>query len=148
MFEKANLDKALDPKKRKTGRLLSAGFHLMLGYFRDDDPLYDLILDRDEQKQLDRMWKELEFVTRSAKRQFSDYIYFERAEYPAFLKDKEFDFAREDAVLTSQAKIKRLAKLYLSKAKSRGIEEDVLKVIDSFFSGDGFQHTTAGEVVD
>ena len=28
-----------------TGRLLSAGFHSMMGYFRDDGPLYELILD-------------------------------------------------------------------------------------------------------
>ena len=37
----------LDPKKEKenAGRLLSAGFHSMTGYFRDDAPLYELILD-------------------------------------------------------------------------------------------------------
>ena len=132
MFQ-SNLDKALDPDKQSTGRLLSAGFHLMLGYFRDDAPLYDLILDREQQRRLDRMWRELEFVTSAAKRQFSDFIYFERAESPAFLKAKEFDFAREDAVLTSQTKIKRLAKLYLAKAKSSGVNENVLKVVDRFF---------------
>ena len=37
----------LDPKedKRNAGRLLSAGFHSMTGYFRDDAPLFELILD-------------------------------------------------------------------------------------------------------
>ena len=37
----------LDPEKEKdnAGRLLSAGLHSMTGYFRDDGPLYDLILD-------------------------------------------------------------------------------------------------------
>ena len=133
MFEKAGLDKALDPKKRSTGRLLSAGFHLMFGYFRDDQPLYDLILNQEEQKQLDQMWQELLFATEAPKRQFSDYIYFERAEYPAFLNSKEFDFVREDAEITSQAKIQRFAKLYLAKAQARGIDEKVLKLIDKFF---------------
>ena len=37
----------LDPEKEKrnAGRLLSAGFHSMTGFFRDDAPLYELILD-------------------------------------------------------------------------------------------------------
>ncbi len=36
----------LDPKGEQdlTGRYLSAGFHSQMGYFRDDAPLYDLIL--------------------------------------------------------------------------------------------------------
>ena len=37
----------LDPKGEKglTGRLLSAGFHNQMGYFRDDGPLSELLLD-------------------------------------------------------------------------------------------------------
>src|SRR5262249_35467283 len=55
----------LDPEKEKnlTGRLLSAGFHSMTGYFRDDGPLYQLILDRNGQRELDRMWLEFDFIT-------------------------------------------------------------------------------------
>ncbi len=34
-----------DPKQAGKGRLLTAGFHLMQGYFRDDEPLCELILD-------------------------------------------------------------------------------------------------------
>ena len=30
-----------DPKSGPSGRLLTAGFHLMQGYFRDDEPLCD-----------------------------------------------------------------------------------------------------------
>src|SRR5262249_55390671 len=36
---------------RDTGRSLSAGFHNVMGYFRDDKPLYDLILDEKGQKE-------------------------------------------------------------------------------------------------
>src|SRR5262249_49159724 len=43
-------------EKRNAGRLLSAGFHSMTGYFRDDGPLYDLILDEKGQRELDRLW--------------------------------------------------------------------------------------------
>src|SRR5262249_46480723 len=47
----------LDPESEKenAGRLLSAGFHSMTGYFRDDGPLYELMLDRAGQEELDRL---------------------------------------------------------------------------------------------
>jgi hypothetical protein len=47
---------------RDQGRYLSAGFHNVMGYFRDDWPLYELILDEKEQATLDRMWRELDFI--------------------------------------------------------------------------------------
>ncbi len=75
----------LDPKEQNKGRFLSAGFHLMVGYFRDDQPLYDLILDESDQRELDALWRELDFVTRAPMRQFRDFIYFERAEFDALL---------------------------------------------------------------
>ncbi|MCP4170049.1 MAG: hypothetical protein GY758_04655, partial [Fuerstiella sp.] len=48
-------DYVQDSKKQQgeRGRLLSAGFHSMMGYFRDDQPLYDLILDETGQQELD-----------------------------------------------------------------------------------------------
>ena len=36
------------------GRLLSAGFHNVMGYFRDDTPLMELILDENGKQELDR----------------------------------------------------------------------------------------------
>jgi len=44
------------------GRYLSAGFHNVMGYFRDDQPLYELLLDEEGQQTLDRMWREMDFV--------------------------------------------------------------------------------------
>jgi hypothetical protein len=44
------------------GRLLSAGFHNLMGYFRDDLPLYQLMLDEKQQRELDELWQELDFV--------------------------------------------------------------------------------------
>jgi cytochrome c553 len=48
----------LDAEKEQgnAGRLLSAGLHSMTGYFRDDGPLYDLILDDAGRRELDRIW--------------------------------------------------------------------------------------------
>ncbi|MBM3788053.1 MAG: DUF1592 domain-containing protein [Acidobacteria bacterium] len=44
------------------GRYLSAGFHNVMGYFRDDQPLYELLLDERQQAALDEMWRQLDFI--------------------------------------------------------------------------------------
>ncbi len=125
----------LDPKERNKGRLLSAGFHLMVGYFRDDQPLYDLILDEEQQRELDTLWRELNYVTRAPMRQFRDFIYFERAESTGYLRAKEFDFARgEDDDITSKEKMGRVAKLFVEKARQSGNTTKQLDVIDQFFT--------------
>src|SRR5207253_7690536 len=82
-----------DPKGAGKGRLLTAGFHLMQGYFRDDAPLYDLVLDDAQQRELDALWQELNFITRVPLRQYKDFIFFERAEPPRFMQEATFDFA-------------------------------------------------------
>ena len=45
------------------GRLLSAGYHNAMGYWRDDQPLMELILDDKGQKQLNRLWDEFDFIS-------------------------------------------------------------------------------------
>jgi len=44
-------------------RGLAAGFHLVEGVFRDDQPLVNKVLTEAECRELDRLWKELDFVT-------------------------------------------------------------------------------------
>ena len=61
------------------GRYLSAGFHSLMGYFRDDQPLYELILDGEQQKELDAMWFEMDFVGSATVRMYTQY----NAERPA-----------------------------------------------------------------
>jgi hypothetical protein len=105
-------------------RLLSAGFHSQMGYFRDDRPLYELILDAAQQRQLDDLWKELDFVTLAPVRQFKQFIWFERAEPPSFMATPQFNmFRSEDDDVTSEAKMAQLADVYL--AKAREITNDV-----------------------
>ena len=97
------------PKAAGKGRLLTAGFHLMQGYFRDDAPLCELVLDEAGRRELDALWQELDFVTLVPMRQYKDFIFFERAEPPRFMREAEFDFARsEDKDATSEAKIEQL----------------------------------------
>ena len=99
-------------------RLLSAGFHSQMGYFRDDRPLYDLVLDAGGQRQLDALWRELDFITLAPVRQFKQFIWFERAEPPSFMASAQFNaFRSEDDDVTSEAKIAHLAGVYLAKAR-------------------------------
>ena len=99
-------------------RLLSAGFHSQMGYFRDDRPLYDLVLDAGQQRQLDDLWRELDFITLAPVRQFKQFIWFERAEPPSFMATAQFNaFRSEDDDVTSAAKIAQLAEVYLAKAR-------------------------------
>lgn len=118
------------------GRLLTAGFHLMQGYFRDDGPLCELVLDEREKRELDALWKELDFITLVPMRQYCDFIFFERAEPPRYMFEADFDFARsEDKDATSAAKIKRLREAYLAKARRIGAGEQALEAIEAYFAG-------------
>jgi hypothetical protein len=120
-------------EKEKQVRLLSAGFHSMMGYFRDDAPLYELVLSEDQRKELDTLWHELDFVANVPIRQHQGYIWFERAE-SRFLRSEEFDFARaEDKDAKSEEKIRRLADLYLAKAERTGASNVALDAIREYF---------------
>ena len=85
-----------DLKGGSQGRPLSAGFHLMQGYFRDDAPLCELVLDEAARRELDLLWRELDFVTGAPMRQYRDFIFFERAEPPRYMRESAFDFARSE----------------------------------------------------
>jgi hypothetical protein len=63
----------LDKSKDK-GRYLSAGFHNLMGYFRDDQPLYDLILDDAGKKRLDAMWRDLDYVAAATERTYVQFL--------------------------------------------------------------------------
>lgn len=124
----------LNEDKESRGRLLSAGFHLMVGYFRDDAPLYELMLDADGQRELDSLWQEFNFTTSAPMRQYKDFIFFERAEPPRFMQGAEYDFARsEDKDVTSEVKIKQLAEAYLAKARRNGGEGAAIEAIQDYF---------------
>lgn len=120
-------------ENQEQGRLLSAGFHSMMGYFRDDMPLYELILDDQQRKEIDRLWQELDFVTSAPMRQHMGFVWFERTD-SAFMRDPEFDFARaEDADVTSEEKLKKLAEVYLAKARRNGGEGVPIEAIEYHF---------------
>lgn len=115
------------------GRLLSAGFHSMLGYFRDDQPLYELILDEAGQRKLDSLWDELNFVTSAPMRQYEGFLWFERTD-SKYLRDPQFDFARsENRDSRSDAMIRKLGERYLEKAIANGAGEVEQGAISDYF---------------
>lgn len=115
------------------GRLLSAGFHSMMGYFRDDGPLYDLILDDKGRREIDALWQELDFVTSAPMRQYEGFLWFDRTD-SRFLRDPEFDFARpEDLAALTKDNIRKLGTLYLQKAERNGGGPVELEAIAEYF---------------
>lgn len=124
-----------DPNLGAQVRLLTAGFHLMQGYFRDDAPLYELVLDEAGQRELDTLWQELNFVTFVPFRQYKDFLFFERAEPPRFAGGPEFDFARpEDKDVTSEAKLQRMSAAYLAKARENEASPAAIEAIETYFA--------------
>ena len=96
-------------------RGLAAGFHLVEGFFRDDQPLVDKVLTDDENAEINRLWRELDFVTQSAETLLRGFVWFERSEREV-LHDRRFDFLRsEDPDLVEDSLLTRFEKLYLDK---------------------------------
>ena len=124
-------DKSASPK----GRFLSAGFHLMLGYYRDDRPLVELVLDDAQRREIDALWQEFHFITQDPFRQYKDFIFFERAEPPRYMFEATFDFARsEDKDCGSEPKILQLRNLYLDKAREKGASGASVTAIETYFA--------------
>ncbi len=62
------------------GRLLSAGYHSVVGFFRDDQPLMELILDNRGQQEINRLWDEFDFVANFTARTWTQYFFNQSGE--------------------------------------------------------------------
>jgi hypothetical protein len=62
------------------GRLLSAGYHSVVGFYRDDTPLMELILDDQAKKQLDRLWTEFDYMAAYTSRTWVQYFFNQAGE--------------------------------------------------------------------
>jgi hypothetical protein len=62
------------------GRLLSAGYHNVMGYWRDDTPLMELILDANGQKELNKLWDEFDFIADHTARTWVQYFFNQSGE--------------------------------------------------------------------
>ncbi|MCU1263268.1 MAG: hypothetical protein JWO80_6153 [Bryobacterales bacterium] len=97
------------------GRLLSAGYHSVVGFFRDDTPLMELILDEKGRKELNRLWDEFDFIANFTARTWVQYFFNQSGEVQG--KGAESGTARPpDHAITDTAVIMGLRDAYLAKA--------------------------------
>lgn len=100
------------------GRYLSAGFHNVMGYFRDDQPLYELLLDEEQQQTLDRMWREMDFVASINIRTYVEFAKLGTRGTRDDFKDGEPEVAEiEVDEIIAEKKIRQLEAEYLEVAR-------------------------------
>jgi hypothetical protein len=121
-------------KSKDRGRYLSAGFHNVMGYFRDDQPLYELLLDEKGQKELDTLWRELDFIASANIRTHVQFYFNESGEARGTKRESEGPRPK-DADVISEKMIKELEAAYLSKAQSGGnLNEVAVQAIRDHFA--------------
>jgi hypothetical protein len=97
------------------GRLLSAGYHSVVGFFRDDTPLMELILDSAGQKEINKLWDEFDFIADFTARTWVQYFFNQSGEVQG--KGAEAGTARPtDHQVTDAAVILKMRDAYLAKA--------------------------------
>lgn len=120
------------------GRYLSSGFHNVLGYFRDDQPLYELILDEEQQRELDELWYDLDFVASVHSRMYAEFalggtrdadVMTEFGEGPEVTLLGDGDYAMN---VTREDNIQMLADMYMENARDGGTEIGIQAVADYF----------------
>ena len=99
------------------GRLLSAGFHNVMGYFRDDTPLVEMILDERGKQELDRLWIEFDFISDYTARTWVQYYFNQSGEVQG--KGRESGTARpSDKEVSATPIIFGLRDAYIAKARA------------------------------
>jgi hypothetical protein len=97
------------------GRLLSAGYHSVVGYYRDDTPLIELILDEKGKKEIDRLWTEFDYIADFTARTWTQFFFNQSGE----VDGKGAESASErpaDHAVTDEAVIMLMKEKYLKKA--------------------------------
>ncbi|MBL8215629.1 MAG: DUF1592 domain-containing protein [Bryobacterales bacterium] len=103
------------------GRLLSAGFHNVMGYFRDDTPLQELILDDAGIGELDLLWLEFDTVADFTTRTYTQFFFNQSGEIDGRGRESG-SFRPGDTAITSEKVIFGIRDTYLAAAETRGDE--------------------------
>jgi hypothetical protein len=99
------------------GRLLSAGYHNVMGYWRDDTPLMELILDESGQKELNKLWDEFDFIGDHTARTWVQYFFNQSGEVAG--KGRESGSVRpSDKEVSASPIIFELRDAYVAKAEA------------------------------
>jgi Protein of unknown function (DUF1592)/Protein of unknown function (DUF1588)/Protein of unknown function (DUF1585)/Protein of unknown function (DUF1595) len=97
------------------GRLLSAGYHNIMGYYRDDLPLIQLILDDKGTQELNRLWNEFDYIADFSARTWTQYFFNQSGE--VFGNGDESGSERPtDHAVTDAEVIFKMRDVYLAKA--------------------------------
>ncbi len=115
------------------GRLLSAGFHNVMGYFRDDTPLMELILDGEGKRELDRLWDEFDFIADFTTRTWVQYFFNQSGEVEG--KGRESGSVRpSDKEVAAEPVVFGLRDAYLAKANASPDNDPVaIEAIEDHF---------------
>src|SRR3954470_10841997 len=132
MFYKESRGRNYFRTGKDQGRYLSAGFHNVMGYFRDDQPLYELLLDTEQQATLDKMWREMDFVASINIRTYVEFAKLGTRGTRDDFKDGEPE-VREIEVddIISEARLRKLEAEYLEVAK--GGSSVAIQAVKDFF---------------
>jgi len=103
------------------GRLLSAGFHNVMGYFRDDTPLMELVLDEEQRKELDRLWMEFDTIADFTTRTYVQFFFNQSGEIEGRGRESG-SFRPSDQEVTSERVIFGIRDAYLAKASAKDDE--------------------------
>jgi hypothetical protein len=134
MFYKESRGRNYFRTGRDQGRYLSAGFHNVMGYFRDDQPLYELLLDKEQQATLDEMWREMDFVASINIRTYVEFAKLGTRGTRDDFKDGEPEVREIEAEeIISEAKIRKLEADYLKVAD--GGSAVAIQAVKDFFNG-------------
>jgi hypothetical protein len=117
-----------------TGRLLSAGFHNVMGYYRDDQPLRELILDPKQTAELEKLWQEFDFIADHTIRTYTQYYFNQSGEILG--NGRESGSERPaDRPITHESIIMGLQSQYMAKAKADPSNDPVaLQAIPAHFA--------------
>jgi Protein of unknown function (DUF1592)/Protein of unknown function (DUF1588)/Protein of unknown function (DUF1587)/Protein of unknown function (DUF1585)/Protein of unknown function (DUF1595) len=111
------------------GRLLGAGFHNVMGYFRDDTPLIELILDESGKKELDALWQEFDFIADYTVRTYYQFIF--NAGEGGGVRRNSVDRPSANEFATQSA-IFELRDQYLTRA-APGTDPVILEAVKDYF---------------
>ena len=118
MFYKESRGRNYFKTGRDQGRYLSAGFHNVMVYVRDDQPLYELLLDEKQQAALDEMWRQMDFVASINIRTYVEFAKLGTRGTRDDFKDGEPEVQEiEVEEIIAETKIRQLEAEYLEVAK-------------------------------
>ncbi|MFN9893897.1 MAG: DUF1592 domain-containing protein, partial [Acidobacteriota bacterium] len=117
-----------------TGRLLSAGFHNVMGYYRDDQALRELILDPKQTAELETLWREFDFIADHTIRTYTQYYFNQSGEILG--NGRESGSERPaDRPITPPSLLQRLQEQYIAKARAHDSNDPVaLEAIPAHFA--------------